>query len=355
VIEVAFTELTEGGLASARAACQLLGKPRSSHYRRLRPAPPGQLNDGQTGDRNSDAPDGGQDGGHEGRQSRRRPSNALSDAERARVLDLLRGGRFVDKAPAQVWATLLDEGVYLCSESTMYRLLRAHGEVRERRRHARHPAKVKPELVAYRPNEVWSWDITKLPGPARGVHYDLYVMLDIYSRYVVGWQVAVTETGELAEDLIADTIARLGATPHTIHADRGSSMTSKPVSVLLADLGITRSHSRPRVSDDNPFSEAQFRTLKYCPAFPERFGSLADARAFCEQFFTHYNHVHRHSGIGLHTPASVHFGTADQIRAHRARTLADAHTAHPNRFRKPPRPPALPGAAWINQPAIQTV
>ena len=188
------------------------------------------------------------------------------------MLDLLRGGRFVDKAPAQVWATLLDEGVYLCSQSTMYRLLRAHGEVRERRRHARHPARVKPELVAYRPNEVWSWDITKLPGPARGVHYDLYVIIDIYSRYVVGWQVAVTETGELAEELIADSIARIGSTPHTVHADRGSSMTSKPVSVLLADLGITRSHSRPRVSDDNPFSEAQFRTLKYCPAFPERFG-----------------------------------------------------------------------------------
>ena len=204
---MAFTELTEGGLASARAACQLLGKPRSSHYRRLRPAPPGQLT------RPDRRPEQRPDGGQEGRQSRRRPSNALSDAERARVLDLLRGGRFVDKAPAQVWATLLDEGVYLCSESTMYRLLRARGEVRERRRHARHPARVKPELVAYRPNEVWSWDITKLPGPARGVYYDLYVMLDIYSRYVVGWQVAVTETGELAEDLIADTIARIGATP----------------------------------------------------------------------------------------------------------------------------------------------
>jgi putative transposase len=336
VIDEAFAELRGRGLTSARAACRLLGKPRSSHYRRQRPAPPTEP------------------GRPDGPRARRRPSNALSEAERARVLEVLRSQRFVDKAPAQVWATLLDEGLYLCSESTMYRLLRGHGEVSERRRQARHPAKVKPELVAYAPNQVWSWDITKLAGPARGVYYDLYVMLDIYSRYVVGWQVAVTETGELAEEMIADAVARLGVSPRALHADRGSSMTSKPVALLLADLGITRSHSRPRVSNDNPFSEAQFRTLKYCPAFPERFGSLADARAFCERFFNHYNHVHRHSGIGLHTPASVHFGTAEQVRRQRARTLADAHAAHPNRFRRPPKPPKLPGAAWINPPDVQT-
>lgn len=171
---------------------------------------------------------------------------------------------------------------------------------------------------------------------------------------MVGWQVAVTETGELAEEFIADAIARLGVTPGAIHADRGTSMTSKPVSLLLADLGITRSHSRPHVSNDNPYSEAQFRTLKYCPAFPNRFGSLEDARAFCEQFFSHYNHVHRHSGIGLHTAASVHFGTAEEVRRQRARTLTEAYAAHPNRFRQPPRPPRLPGAAWINPPVEQT-
>jgi putative transposase len=331
VIDEAFTELRD--LSSVRAACVLLGKPRATHYRRQQPAVTA-----------SDQP----------LTPRPRPANALCDAERVQVLEVLHSQRFADKAPAQVWATLLDEGIYLCSESTMYRLLREHAEVRERRRQARHPAKVKPELVAFAPNEVWSWDITKLAGPARGVYYDLYVMLDIYSRYVVGWQVAVTETGELAEEFIADAIARLGVTPAAVHADRGTSMTSKPVSLLLADLGIARSHSRPHVSNDNPYSEAQFRTLKYCPAFPERFGSLQDARAFCEQFFNHYNHIHRHSGIGLHTPASVHFGTAEEIRRQRARTLADAHATHPNRFRKPPKPPMLPGAAWINQPVEQT-
>lgn len=288
------------------------------------------------------------------RPQRRSPSNALSAAERERVLEVLHSDRFADKAPEQVWAMLLDEGVYLCSPSTMYRLLRAHGEVWERRRQARHPAKVKPELVASASNEVWSWDITKLPGPARGVYYELFVMLDIYSRYVVGWQVNVVETGELAEAFIAATIARHG-TPQAIHADRGPSMISTPVSTLLASLGVRRSHSRPRVSNDNPYSEAQFRTLKYCPAFPERFGSLADARLFCERFFAYYNNVHRHSGIGLHTPASVHFGTDRDIRAARAVTLNAAYEAHPNRFGTPPRPPSVPEAAWINPPPPDTV
>src|SRR5690606_30335844 len=243
-----------------------------------------------------------------------------------------------------------DEGTYLCSESTMYRILRERGEVRERRRQAQHPPRVRPELVAHAPNEVWTWDITKLSGPHRGVYYDLYVMLDIYSRYAVGWQVAARESGELAEEFIADAVARIGVAPKAVHADRGTSMTSKPVAALLAELNIDRSHSRPRVSNDNPYSESQFKTLKHCPAFPDRFGSLTDARAFCDQFFAYYNHEHRHRGIGLHTPASVHFGPADKIRAERAEVLDAAYAANPDRFRRRPTPPPVPGAAWINQP-----
>ena len=320
-----------------RQACRLLGRSRATHYRYQRHA--GTAVQGKDTTL---------------RTARRSPSNALSTAERERVVAVLHSPRFADKSPAQVWATLLDEGVYLCSESTMYRLLRQRGEVRERRRQARHPAKVKPELVAVAPNQVWSWDITKLAGPARGVYYDLYVMLDIYSRYVVGWQVNPVETGELAEAFIAGTITHTGHQPQSIHSDRGSSMISKPVATLLAELGIHRSHSRPRVSNDNPYSEAQFRTLKYCPAFPDRFGSLTDARLFCERFFAHYNHVHRHSGIGLHTPASVHFGTAKDIRQARAATLTTAYQATPNRFRRPPQPPTVPTAAWINPPPDTT-
>lgn len=330
MIDDAFAALAS--LTSTKRACDLLGKSRATHYRRAKPKPA------------ATAP----------RAPRPRPANALTDAEQAQVLDVLRSPRFADKAPAQVWATLLDEGTYLCSESTMYRLLRAHGEVRERRRQAAHPPRVRPELVAHAPNEVWTWDITKLAGPYRGVYYDLYVMLDIYSRYVVGWQVASRESGELAEEFIADAIARTGTAPKAVHADRGTSMTSKPVAVLLADLGIARSHSRPRVSNDNPYSESAFKTLKHCPAFPDRFGSIHDARTFCQEFFSYYNHEHRHSGIGLHTPASVHFGTADQVRAHRAEVLDTAYTANPNRFRRRPVPPPIPGAAWINQPPAVT-
>lgn len=331
MIDTAFADLAP--LTSTKRACALLGKSRATHYRRAKPKTA-----------RTPAP-------------RPAPANALSDAERAQVLSVLRSPRFVDKAPAQVWATLLDEGEYMCSESTTYRLLREHGEVRERRRQAAHPPRVRPELVAHAPNEVWTWDITKLAGPHRGVYFDLYVMLDIYSRYVVGWQVAPRESGELAEEFIADAIARIGAAPKAVHADRGTSMTSKPVAVLLADLGIARSHSRPRVSNDNPYSESAFKTLKHCPAFPDRFGSIPDARAFCERFFSYYNHEHRHSGIGLHTPASVHFGTAQQVRAHRAAVLDAAYAAKPDRFRRRPVPPRIPGAAWINQPpaVIQTM
>jgi putative transposase len=266
------------------------------------------------------------------------------------VLAELNSRRFVDKSVTQCWATLLDEGTYLCSMSTMHRLLRRAGQAGERRRQASHPARVKPELLATAPLHVWSWDITKLRGPQRGIYYDLYVILDIFSRYVVGWTVAARESAEIAEQLIADAIARHGR-PGSLHADRGTSMTSKPVAQLLVDLGVARSHSRPHVSNDNPYSEAQFKTLKYAPIFPDRFGSLVDARAFCEEFFAYYNYEHRHSGIGLHTPASVHDGTAGRIRAQRAATLHAAYQANPARFRhRPPQPPRLPEAAWINQP-----
>jgi putative transposase len=273
------------------------------------------------------------------------------------VLDVLRSERFVDVSVPQAYHVLLDEGVYLASPSTMYRLLRDAGEVSERRRQATHPSRVRPELVARAPNVVWSWDITKLRGPAKGVWFDLYVVLDIFSRYVVAWCVAPSESGELARELIADAVARQGVGPGrlTVHADRGSSMTSQPVAELLSFLGIARTHSRPHTLNDNPFSEAQFKTLKYCPAFPSRFGSIADARAFCGAFFSHYNHEHRHSGVGYHTPASVHYGTATAVRDQRQATLDAAYTANPGRFRhRRPCPAELPTVAWINQPSVGT-
>ena len=278
---------------------------------------------------------------------------ALSAVERAEVLGVLHHERFVDQAPASVYATLLDEGRYLCSVPTMYRLLRAAGEVRERRRQATHPTAVKPELLATAPNQVWSWDITKLLGPVKWTYFYLYVSIDIHSRYVPGWLLAHRESAELAERLLADTIRKqhVRADQLTIHADRGTSMASKPVALLLADLGVTKSHSRPHCSNDNPYSEAQFKTLKYRPEFPERFGSIADARAFCQRFFRWYNEAHHHSALGFHTPADVHFGRARLIQLERARVLELAYVAHPERFvRQLPLPPALPGPAWINRP-----
>jgi putative transposase len=236
----------------------------------------------------------------------------------------------------------------------MHRLLRLIGQAGDRRNQAAHPARARPELMATKPGQVWSWDITKLRGPERGVYYDLYVILDIYSRYVVGWTVAAREDADIAKALIA-TAAHVHGAPDSLHPDRGTSMTSKPVAQLLVDLGVARSHSRPHTSNDNPFSEAQFKTLKYCPAFPDRFGSLADARAFCETFFAYYNHEHRHSGIALHTPASVHFGTAREISAQRAATLDAAYAANPDRFRRRPVPPKLPDSAWINQPSREAL
>ncbi|OPF81445.1 integrase [Mycobacterium tuberculosis variant bovis] len=260
---------------------------------------------------------------------------ALSAAEREHVLAVLNSQRFADMAPAVVYATLLDEGIYLCSESTMYRLLRERGQTGDRRRQATHPAAVKPELVAHQPNSVWSWDITKLRGPAKWSYYYLYVILDIFSRYVVGWMVASRESKVLAERLIAQTLAaqHISADQLTLHADRGSSMSSKPVALLLADLGVTKSHSRPHTSNDNPLSEAQFKTLKYRPDFPKRFESIEAARVHCGRFFGWYNHEHKHSGIGLHTPADVHYGRADQIRRHRATVLDTAYRDHLERIR----------------------
>lgn len=267
------------------------------------------------------------------------------------MIETLNSRRFIDKAPAQVWAVLLDEGTYLCSISTMYRLLRADGMTGDRRAQATHPAKVKPELVADGPDQVWSWDITKLKGPEKGVVYNLYVMIDIYSRYVVHWEIWPAENARLAKRFIKNAIkANSGSVPKTIHSDRGTPMTSKTVNQLLTDLKIDQSHSRPKVSNDNPYSEANFRTLKYCPAFPGRFGSIQDARQFCQQFFTYYNNEHRHSGIALHTPASVHHGTVGQIQTERARVLATAYATNPERFRRKPTPPQLPERAWINQP-----
>ena len=286
-------------------------------------------------------------------QSRPKPERALSDQECKKVIEVLHTERFVDKAPAAVYATLLDEGTYLCSIRTMYRILGEAGEVRERRNQARHPQYKAPELLATGPNEVWSWDITKLLGPVKWTYFYLYVILDIFSRYVVGWMIAPGESAALAERLIQETCEKQSIEPGklTIHADRGSSMKSKAVALLLADLGITKTHSRPYVSDDNPYSEAQFKTLKYHPAFPERFGSIQDARAFCRQFFGWYNGEHRHSGIGLLTPETVHYGKAELVTSQRGVVLAEAFNAHPERFvRGAPTPPRLPEAAWINKP-----
>jgi putative transposase len=327
VLDTAVDEMVDRGV-TRRTACQAVGRARASHYRTRR----GPV--------------------HGPPSPRPRSHRALADAEVTEIISVLTSERFCDQAPAQVWATLLDEGTYLASISTMYRELAKRALVRERRRQARRPAHVKPELVATGPNQVWSWDITKLAGPHKWTWFQLYVILDVYSRYAVGWLVAPRESARLAEELIADAIARHGIADGqlALHADRGSSMTSKTVSQLLADLGVLQSHSRPHISNDNPYSEAQFKTLKYSPRFPKRFTSLAECRAFIDEFFDHYNHHHRHSGIGLHTPADVHHGRAHHIRTQRQATLDAAYTAKPHRFRQPPRAPQIPEAAWINQP-----
>jgi len=310
--------------------CAALVLPRATYYRRL----------------DAQAP-----------QARPKPASALSPAERQAVLDVLHEPRFADLAPAEVYARLLDDERYLCSERTMYRVLAENVEVRERRDQLRHPEYKKPELLATAPNQVWSWDITKLHGPVKWSYFHLYVLIDIFSRCVVGWMVASKEAAYLAEKLISDTCARQDIKPGQlgIHADRGSSMMSKTVALLYADLGVSKSHSRPHVSNDNPFSEAHFKTLKYRPDFPERFGSLADARAHCARFFAWYNHEHRHGGIGLLTPHDVHSGFAATRITTRAHTLSTAYALHPERFAAgPPKPTPAPTAVWINPPTPPT-
>ena len=284
-------------------------------------------------------------------------SRALVPAERQAVLDVLHSERFVDQSPAEVQATLLEEQTYLCSTRTMYRILDAAQEIRERRAQARHPAYAKPELVATAPNQIWSWDITKLKGPIPYLYYSLYVILDLFSRYVVGWMVATHENARLAQRLIDATCRKQHIGPHqiTIHADRGAPMRSKLLVELYADLCIGVSHSRPRVSNDNPFSEAQFRTFKYRPEFPDRFGSIAHSRDVSRELFAWYNDAHHHSGLSYLTPADVHYGRAATILDLRHRTRLAAYDAHPERFvQGPPRLERLPHAVWINPPANTT-
>jgi putative transposase len=329
MIDQAVAELQP--LVGVRVACTAVGEAQARWYRRHRQSPPPTTPE---------------------RVPTPQP-RALSELERRELHQVLDSEEFVDEAPATVYAKLLDQGVYLASVSTMYRVLHAHDEVRERRRQATHPAAKKPELLATRPNQVYSWDITKLLGPAKWTYYYLYVVLDIYSRYVPGWLLAHAENASLAQVLLADTAAKQGILSGqlTVHADRGSPMTAKPVAFLLATLGVTKSHSRPHVSNDNPYSESQFRTMKYRSEFPDRFGSFQDAHAFCGRFFRWYNGEHRHSGIGFHTPADVHYGRAELVRAQRADVLSAAYAEHPERFvRKLPEPPALPTIVWINQP-----
>jgi putative transposase len=328
MIERTVEELTP--VIGTRPACRVLGASHATIYRRRRPSAPPP------------------------RRLRSMPARALSEAEREAVLAVLHSERFVDCSPAQVWATLLDEGRYLASERTMYRLLAAqHGGVRERRDQLAHPPYAAPELLAERPNAVWSWDITKLKGPAKWTHYYLYVILDVFSRYAVAWTVQHRESAELAKALIAQAVEQQKITRDQliVHADRGPAMTSKPVAFLLADLGVLKSHNRPYTSTDNPYSEAQFKTLKYRPGFPARFDSIEHARGFCREFFDYYNHEHRHSGIALMTPATVHHGRANHIHAERARVLDAAYATNPERFvRRAPTPPPVPAAAWINKP-----
>lgn len=316
---------------STTAACDALGIPRATFYRRTAPA-------AQAAERPA-------------------PPLALSEAEEQRVLEILHEPRFRDFTPYYVYATLLDEGVYHCSIRTMYRVLAKHDEVLERRRQVCRNHYQKPELLATGPNQVWSWDITKLKGPAKWTYYHLYVILDIYSRYVVGWMIAPRESASLAKRLIEDTFEKQCILPDqlTIHADRGSSMKSKAVAFLLADLGVTKTHSRPQVSNDNPYSESQFKTLKYSPEFPDRFGSIEDARTFCQQFFSWYNREHKHSSLGLLAPETVHYGEDQDILQQRATVLEAAFKEHPQRFKgKVPKPLPVPEAAWINPPKSST-
>ena len=316
-----------GKSAGVSRACHILGVPRSRLYRARQPkCPP--------------AP-------------RPTPGRALNLEEKAAVHQTLNCERFQDCSPREVYATLLDEDTYLCHWRTMYRVLEEHGEVQERRNQLQHPAYTKPELLATAPNQVWSWDITKLKGPLTWVYYYLYVILDIFSRYVVGWMIAECESGELAKELITATCAKEGIAPDqlTVHSDRGSAMQSKRVAQLMVDLGVAKSLSRPYTANDNPYSEAQFKTMKYRPGYPDRFGSQEHARAWARDFIQWYNREHHHTGLGLMTPAVVHHGLADAVYAHRQQVLQAAYEAHPERFvRGMPTPPKLPKEVWINRP-----
>ncbi len=322
----AVTELAAD--VGVRDACDTLGVSRATWYRRQASAKPSP-------------------------KPRSTPPRRIPDDTRQAVLDVLCSDRFVDRAPAEVFATLLDEGTFLCSERTMYRILAEHAPVRERRNQLRHPKHAKPELVASAPNQVWSWDVTKLHGPEKWTYYYLYVLLDIYSRYVVGWMLAEKENANLAGQLIAETCAKHEIEPNTLvlHSDRGSPQTAKCTAQLLADLGVTRSLSRPHVSDDNPYSEAQFKTVKYHPTYPGRFTGYHGALTYCRELFPWYNKEHRHGGIAMLTPETVHYGRAGQALAARQRALDLAYQQHPERFvRGRPVVQQLPEAVWINKP-----
>jgi putative transposase len=328
MIEAVRTYSSEVGKASV---CRALDVARSTLYRRCR---------------EDNAP-------YRERKPRPTPARALRPQEREQVLEVLHSERFMDKAPGEVVATLMDEGVYYCSERTMYRILEENDEIRERRNQLRHPQYAKPELLATGPNQVWSWDITKLKGPVKWSYFNLYVILDIFSRYVVGWLIADRESTSLAKRLIEESCEKqqISDKELVIHSDRGPSMSSKTVSQLLADLGVTKSHSRPHVSNDNPYSESQFKTLKYRPEFPSRFGGFEDARNFCRSFFHWYNTEHRHSGIEMLTPEMVHYGKATDVLLSRQRVLNAAFDAHPERFVSGrPQLRSVPNAVWINKP-----
>jgi putative transposase len=319
-----------GETVGVASACAALNVPRSSFYRFSSARPPTPA-----------------------RQPRPTPARALTTQERHDVVGILNSERFMDQPPRQVYATLIDEGTYLCSVRTMYRILGAEGQVRERRDQLRHPTYQRPELVATAPNQVWSWDITKLLGPEKWTYFYLYVILDIFSRYVVGWMVAPNESAHLAQRLITETCEKQNVVPGqlTIHADRGAAMIAKSTAQLYADLGIAGSHSRPHVSNDNPYSESQFKTLKYRPEFPDRFGSLEHAVTIAQALLGWYNTEHHHSALGFLTPEDVHYGRAESVLAQRQRVLDEAYAKNPERFvRARPTTPALPGPAWINQP-----
>jgi len=309
-----------------RSLCEALREPRSSWYRSLKPRPIASM-----------AP---------------RSPRRLTDEEERRVLDTLNSERFQDMAPGEVHATLLDEGIYLCSERTMYRILSKHGQNIIRRQSAPH-VYTKPELLATRPNELWSWDITKLKGPVKWTYFYLYKVIDVFSRYVVGWMVATRESADLAKDLITESCLKQKILPGalTIHADNGGPMKALTFAQLLTDLGVAKSNSRPSVSNDNPFSESAFKTLKYRPGYPERFGSIEDACSFCRTFFTWYNTEHRHSGIAMLTPEHVHYHTHQDVLNARSLTLVKAFQLHPERFVKGvPRVKKVPPTVWINKP-----